>query len=117
MTIIWNEAEIGGRKCASIHFEQKRLYVVERFGKVEAWIDGVRVGSYADLPEAKEAILKIRRPKLSPARYITRVIYSVGFLLTPWPSGGSDANGDAGHDKMPNSNRNVMPLQDQHKPN
>jgi hypothetical protein len=32
-------------------------------------------------------------------------------------SGGSDANGDAGRDKMPNSNRNVMPLQDQHKPN
>jgi hypothetical protein len=61
MTIIWIEAEIGGR-------EQKRLYVVERFGKVEAWIDGVRVGSYADLPEAKEAILKIRRPKFSPAR-------------------------------------------------
>jgi uncharacterized protein YycO len=67
MTIIWNEAEIGGRKCASIHFEQKRLYVVERFGKVEAWIDGVRVGSYADLREAKEAILKIRRPKFSLA--------------------------------------------------
>jgi len=67
-TITWNEAEIGGRKCASIHFEQKRLYVVERFGKVEAWIDGVRVGSYADLPEAKEAILKIRRPKFSPTR-------------------------------------------------
>ena len=42
--------------------------VIERFGKVEAWIDGVRVGSYADLPEAKEAILKIRRPKFSPAR-------------------------------------------------
>ena len=58
MTIIWNEAEIGGRKCASIHFEQKRLYVVERFGKVDAWIDGVRVGVYADLREAKEAVLK-----------------------------------------------------------
>ena len=55
MTIIWNEAEIGGRKCASIHFEQKRLYVVERFGKVDAWIDGVRVGSSADLRQAKEA--------------------------------------------------------------
>jgi hypothetical protein len=68
MTIIWNEAEIGGRKCASIHFEQKRLYVVERFGKVDAWIDGVRVGSYADLREAKEAVLKIRCPKSSSAR-------------------------------------------------
>jgi len=32
----------------------------ERFGKVEAWIDGVRVGSYADFREAKEAVLKIR---------------------------------------------------------
>jgi hypothetical protein len=63
MTITWNEAEIGGRKCASIHFEHKRLYVVERFGKVDAWIDGVRVGSYADLREAKEAVLKIRRPR------------------------------------------------------
>jgi hypothetical protein len=63
MPIIWNEAEIGGRKCASIHLEQKRLYVVERFGKVDAWIDGVRVGVYADLHEAKEAVLKIRRPK------------------------------------------------------
>jgi hypothetical protein len=40
----------------------------ERFGKVEAWIGGVRVGSYADLPEAKDAILKIRRPKFSPTR-------------------------------------------------
>jgi hypothetical protein len=29
----WNEAEIGGRKCASIQFEQN---VVERFGKVDA---------------------------------------------------------------------------------
>jgi len=63
MTIIWSEAEIGGRKCASIHFEQKRLYVVERFGKVDAWIDGVMVGVYADLREAKEAVLKIRRPE------------------------------------------------------
>ena len=56
-------------QVASIHFEQKRLYVVERFGKVDAWIDGVRVGSYADLREAKEAILKIRRPKPSPPAY------------------------------------------------
>jgi hypothetical protein len=63
MPIIWNEAEIGGRKCASVHLEQKRLYVVERFGKVDAWIDGVRVGVYADLHEAKEAVLKIPRPK------------------------------------------------------
>jgi hypothetical protein len=31
-------------------------------------------------------------------------------------SGGSDANGDAGRDKMPDSDRNVRPLQDQHKP-
>jgi hypothetical protein len=63
MTIVWNEAEIGGRKCASIHFEQKRLYVVERFDKV---VDrGVRVGVYADLREAKEAVLKIRRSSLN----------------------------------------------------
>ena len=31
-------------------------------------------------------------------------------------SGGSDANGDAGRDKMPDSDRNVRPLPDQHKP-
>jgi hypothetical protein len=62
MTIIWNEAEIGGRKCASIHFEQRRLYVVERFGKVDAWIDGVRVGVYADFHEAKEAVLENPAP-------------------------------------------------------
>jgi hypothetical protein len=31
-------------------------------------------------------------------------------------SGGSDANGDGGRDKMPEANRNVRPLPDQHKP-
>ncbi len=31
-------------------------------------------------------------------------------------SGGSDANGDHGLDKMPNSNSSVMPLDQQHKP-
>ncbi len=31
-------------------------------------------------------------------------------------SGGRDANGDAGLDKMPDSDRSVRPLQDQHKP-
>jgi hypothetical protein len=31
-------------------------------------------------------------------------------------SGGSDANGDQGRDKMPDSNKNVMPLDQQHKP-
>ena len=32
-------------------------------------------------------------------------------------SGGSDANGDQGRDKMPDSNLNVRPLDQQHKPN
>jgi hypothetical protein len=32
-------------------------------------------------------------------------------------SGGSDANGDQGRDKMPDSNMSVMPLDRQHKPN
>jgi hypothetical protein len=32
-------------------------------------------------------------------------------------SGGSDANGDHGRDKMPDSNMSVMPLGRQHKPN
>jgi hypothetical protein len=31
-------------------------------------------------------------------------------------SGGSDANGDHGLDKMPNSDKSVMPLDQQHKP-
>jgi hypothetical protein len=31
-------------------------------------------------------------------------------------SGGSDANGDQGLDKMPESDKNVMPLDQQHKP-
>jgi hypothetical protein len=31
-------------------------------------------------------------------------------------SGGSDANGDQGRDKMPESNKSVMPLSQQHKP-
>lgn len=31
-------------------------------------------------------------------------------------SGGSDANGDHGLDKMPESNKTVMPLDQQHKP-
>jgi hypothetical protein len=31
-------------------------------------------------------------------------------------SGGSDANGDQGRDAMPNSNKSVMPLDQQHKP-
>jgi hypothetical protein len=30
-------------------------------------------------------------------------------------SGGSDANGDQGRDKMPESNRSVKPLDQQHK--
>lgn len=31
-------------------------------------------------------------------------------------SGGSDANGDQGRDAMPDSNKTVMPLEQQHKP-
>jgi hypothetical protein len=31
-------------------------------------------------------------------------------------SGGSDANGDQGRDAMPDSNKAVMPLEQQHKP-
>jgi hypothetical protein len=31
-------------------------------------------------------------------------------------SGGSDANGDQGRDTMPNSNKDVKPLDQQHKP-
>jgi hypothetical protein len=31
-------------------------------------------------------------------------------------SGGSDANGDQGRDAMPDSNRSVKPLDQQHKP-
>jgi hypothetical protein len=31
-------------------------------------------------------------------------------------SGGSDANGDQGRDAMPNSNKSVKPLDEQHKP-
>jgi hypothetical protein len=31
-------------------------------------------------------------------------------------SGGSDANGDQGRDMMPNSNKDVKPLDQQHKP-
>jgi streptogramin lyase len=31
-------------------------------------------------------------------------------------SGGSDANGDHGLDKMPDSDKSVMPLDQQHKP-
>jgi hypothetical protein len=62
MTVVWHDAKIGGRRCASATINNKRLYVVERFDKVEAWIDGVRVGSYADLFEAKEAVLRIWRP-------------------------------------------------------
>jgi hypothetical protein len=31
-------------------------------------------------------------------------------------SGGSDANGDQGRDSMPNSDKSVMPLDRQHKP-
>jgi hypothetical protein len=31
-------------------------------------------------------------------------------------SGGSDANGDQGLDKMPESDKSVMPLDQQHKP-
>jgi hypothetical protein len=61
-TVSWTDTTIDGRKCASANIRNKRLYVCERFGKVEAWIDGVRVGNFADLYEAKAAVLKIRRP-------------------------------------------------------
>jgi hypothetical protein len=51
--VSWTETTIDGRKCASTTIGHKRLYVAERFGKVEAWINGVRIGNYADLNEAK----------------------------------------------------------------
>jgi len=63
MTIIWKHAEIGGHKCASVTIDDKRLYVAERFGKIEAWIDTVKIGNYADFAEAKAAVVKIRGPK------------------------------------------------------
>jgi hypothetical protein len=62
MIIIWNDTEIGGHKCASVTIDDKRLYVAERFGRIEAWIDTVKIGNYADFAEAKAAVLKIRRP-------------------------------------------------------
>ena len=63
MTIIWKHAEIGGHKCASVTIDDKRFYVAERFGKIEAWIDTVKIGNYADFAEAKAAVVKIRGPK------------------------------------------------------
>ena len=44
MIIIWNHNEIAGRKCASVTVDHKRLHITERFGKIEGWIDGVRIG-------------------------------------------------------------------------
>jgi hypothetical protein len=35
MTIIWNDTEIGGHKCASVTIDDKRLYVAERFGRID----------------------------------------------------------------------------------
>ena len=66
MTILWNDTEIDGRKCASVYTDGKQLYITERFGKVEAWIDGVRIGNYADLYEAKAAVLKFGAPRSRP---------------------------------------------------
>ena len=62
MTLSWTDTTIDGRKCASTTIRNKRLYVCERFGKVEAWIDGVKVGSYSDLDAAKAAVVEIRSP-------------------------------------------------------
>jgi hypothetical protein len=59
---VWTDTTIDGRKCASTTVRNKRLYVCERFGQVEAWIDDVRIGSYVDLYDAKVAVLKIRGP-------------------------------------------------------
>ena len=61
-TVSWTDAIIDGRKCASTTIRNKRLYVCERFGKVEAWINGVRIGNYADLREAKTAAVKVSDP-------------------------------------------------------
>jgi hypothetical protein len=58
MIIIWNHNEIAGRKCASVTVDHKRLHITERFGKIEGWIDGVKIGNYADLYEAKAAVQK-----------------------------------------------------------
>jgi hypothetical protein len=59
--ILLNSRPLGRnwRAHVRIHpFRAGALYVAERFGKADAWIDGVRVGVYADLHEAKEAVLK-----------------------------------------------------------
>jgi hypothetical protein len=68
LAVSWTDMIIDGRKCASTNIGHKRLYVAERFGKVEAWIDGVRIGNYIDLDDAKTAAVKIRptNPKLRP---------------------------------------------------
>ena len=60
----WTDATIDGRKCASTTIRNKRLYVCERFGKAEAWIDGVKIGNYSDIRYAKAATLKIQSPDL-----------------------------------------------------
>ena len=62
MTIIWKDTEIGGHKCASATIDDKRLYVAERFGRIEGWIDTVKIGNYANFAEAKAAVLKFGAP-------------------------------------------------------
>jgi hypothetical protein len=58
MTAIWVESTIDGRPVSVADYFGRRLYVCERFHRIQAWIDGVKIGDFCDIDAAKIAAVK-----------------------------------------------------------
>ncbi|WP_024517044.1 hypothetical protein [Bradyrhizobium sp. Tv2a-2] len=59
----WNDIKIDGNPASFLNYENARLYVCERSGRVEAWVDGDKVGNFETIDEAKaRACLKVGIP-------------------------------------------------------
>lgn len=55
--ITWRHCKINGNLTSSCDAGKRRLYVCERFGAVEAWVDQVKIGNFATMGQAKTACL------------------------------------------------------------
>lgn len=68
--IVWGHRKINGKLTSSCDAGKHRLYVCERFGGMEAWVDSVKIGNFASMNAAKAAAeravgLRVARPVIA----------------------------------------------------
>ena len=66
--VIWKEAEIRGRRCMTGNLDDVRLYLTERWGRVEAWVDDKLIGKFSCFDDAKLAATGFTVPHETAAK-------------------------------------------------